>query len=178
MKNLLYGLLALAVVSCGRSSGKAANVLTENNFEQLDGWMNGSTSTSLTQEKAHSGTYSVKVNPGIDYSLGYNSTLGKLSSARLNKVKLHGWVFVPNDKATAVLVTEVKNPGQDKSALWEGISMKERGGVDGFNKWIEVERDLTLPQSTTYNSQILVYLWRGDSSQPVYLDDVQLLKAE
>lgn len=178
MKNFLYAFIGLALVSCGGSSDKPKGLLIENDFEAMDGWANGCTNASLNKEKAHSGAYSVKVNPGLDFSMGYSNQLGKLSSTSMRKVTVHAWVHVPNDKAPAVLVTEVKNPGQDKSVFWDGMDMVKEGKAKGFNKWIEVEKTYDLPESTNYNSQLLVYMWRGSSSQPVYMDDVQLIKAD
>lgn len=179
MKNLLYGLFALALCSCGgQPAGKPAGLLAENDFESLDGWASGVINPSLNKEKAHSGVYSVKVNPGIDYSLGYNNQLGKVSATRIHKLRVHAWVNVPNDKATTLVVTEVKNPGQDKSIMWDGIDMIQEGKSKGFNKWIEVDKTLTLPESINYNSQLLFYLWRGGSTQPTYMDDVQLSQAD
>lgn len=178
MKKLLFGLIALGCVACGGADKKNDNLLTGNDFEESEGWLNGGTNPSLTKEKAHSGAYAVKVAPGLDYSLGYNGVLGKLSPSRLEKLKLHAWVYLPDDKATAKLVTEVKNAGQEKSIVWDGFDLVERGKVDGFNKWIEVEKVVPLPSTVNSESQLLVYLWRGDSSQPVYLDDMQLLKAD
>ncbi len=178
MKKLLYGLMTLSCIACGRTENKPAGLMTSNDFEESEGWMSGAVNASLTKDKAHSGVYSVKVAPGLDYSLGYNGTLGKLSSSRLEKIKLHAWIFLPNDKATAKLVTEVKNPGQEKGVVWDGVDLVERGKVDGFNKWIEVEKIVPLPKEVNSESQLLVYLWRGDSSEPVYVDDLQLLKAD
>jgi hypothetical protein len=178
MKKLLYAVLALAMCSCGGSEKKPAGLLVENDFEAMDGWANGCINGSLNKEKAHSGVYSVKVNPGQDYSLGYSNQLGKLSPTRMQKFKVHAWVHVSNDKEAAVLVTEVKNPGQDKSVFWDGLDMLKEGKAKGFNKWVEVEKTYDLPESVNYNSQLLVYLWRGSSTQPVYMDDVQLLKAD
>jgi hypothetical protein len=178
MKKLLFSLMALSCIACGRTENKPEGLLTANDFEESDGWLNGVVSASLTKDKAHSGAYSVKVAPGLDYSLGYNGTLGKISSSRLEKLKIHAWVYLPSDKATAKLVTEVKNAGQEKSAVWDGFDLVERGKVDGFDKWVEVEKIVPLPSEVNSESQLLVYLWRGDSSQPVYLDDIQLLRAE
>ena len=178
MKNILYSLLAIALFSCSRSSEKPAGLLAENDFESLDGWSNGGANASLNKEKAHSGAYSVKVTPGLDYSMGFSNQLGKVSATRVKSIKVHAWVNVPNDKATTVLVTEIKNPGQDKSALWEGIDMAKEAKSKGFNKWIEVDKTITLPETVNYNSQILLYLWRGNSTQPTYMDDVQLLQAD
>lgn len=178
MKNALYALLALALVSCGGSGSKPKDLLTENDFESLDGWSNGGANASLNKEKAHSGVYSVKVAPGLDYGMGFGNQLGKISSTKVQKIKIHAWAFVPNDKAVAVMVVETKNPGEEKSTLWDGTNMAETGKSKGFNKWIEVDKTLDLPGSTNYNTQLLVYLWRGSSTQPVYLDDVQISRAD
>lgn len=178
MKKILYGTLLLAVAACGRNSGDSKNRLAFNDFESLDGWSSGVVNPSLNKEEAHSGVYSVKVNPGIDYSLGYNNEVGKISNARLQKIHIHAWAKVPNDKAVGVLVTEVKNEGEDKSALWDGLNMVEEAKAKGFNKWIEIDKTLNLPESLKYNSRLLVYLWRGSSSQPVYLDDLEISRAD
>lgn len=178
MKKVLYALLAVALFSCGGSKEKPKGLLIENDFEAMDGWANGCTNASLNKEKAHSGVYSLKVNPGMDFSMGYSNQLGKLSPSRVKKMKVHAWVFVPNDKALATLVTEMKNPGEEKSAFWDGIDLVKEAKVNGFNKWIEVEKTQELPESANFNSQLLFYLWRGSSTQPVYMDDVQLIKAD
>jgi hypothetical protein len=179
MRNLLYGVLALALVSCGeKAANKPAGLLAENDFESLDGWSSGVNNPSLTKEQAHSGVYSVKVNPGIDYSLGYNNQLGKVSATRIHKMKLHAWVRLPNDKTTVLLVGEVKNEGAPKSVVWEGLDLLKEAQTKGFDKWIEVEKTFDLPESVTYNSQLLVYLWRGGSTQPAYLDDLQISRVD
>jgi len=180
MKNLLYGLLALGLFSCGgdHTSDKPADELASNDFESIDGWTGGTPSPSLTKEKAHSGIYSVKVDPTIDYSLGYNNQLGKLSAVRVKKIKIHGWINLPNSQTPVTLVVEVKKPGEPKNLLWDGLDLLKEAKGKSFNKWIEVEKTFTLPENTTFDSQLLVYMWRGSSSQPAYLDDLQITKVE
>jgi hypothetical protein len=179
MRNLLYGVLALALFSCAdKSVDKPAGLLAENDFESIDGWTSGVNNPSLTKEQAHSGVYSVKVNPGIDFSLGYNNQLGKVSATRIHKIKLHAWVRLPNDKTSVLLVAEVKNTEEAKSLVWDGLDLLKEAQAKGFDKWIEVERTFDLPESATYNSQLLVYLWRGGSTQPAYLDDLQISRVD
>ncbi|MGI4869730.1 MAG: hypothetical protein ACRYFX_00980 [Janthinobacterium lividum] len=179
MKKCVYGLLALAVAACGKPSEKLANLLTQSDFEAVQGWSCEATSPSLTQEQAHSGRYSAKAAPGIDYSLGYQGTLGKLVPARVAKLRLRAWVYVvPGDKASTVLVTEVRNPSQEKPLLWDGAGLVELAQKDGFSKWLLVEQDIAIPAEAGADSELRVYLWRNTSTQPVYLDDVQLLKAD
>lgn len=179
IKNFCCGLLALGLFSCGgHPAAQAANELAGNDFESLDGWMNGVSNPSLTKEKAHSGVYSVKVDPAIDYSLGYNNQLGKISPTRVSKVKVHAWVNLPNDNTPVKLVIELRNPTEPKLALWDSIDLLEAAKSKEFNKWIEVEKTIALPPSTTYDSQLLIYMWRSGSTQPAYLDDLQILRAD
>jgi hypothetical protein len=179
MKNLLYGLLALGMFSCGgASSSKPANELTSNDFESIDGWTGGVPSASLTKEKAHSGVYSVKVDPTIDYSLGYNNQIGKLSPVRVKKIKIHAWINLPSSQTPVTLVVEIKKPGEPKNLLWDGVDLLKEVKPKGFNKWVEVEKTFDLPENTTFDSQLLVYMWRGSSNQPAYLDDLQITKVE
>ncbi len=178
MKNLLYALLAFALASCDSKTEKPANILASNDFESLDGWTNGGANASLNKEKAHSGAFSVKTFPGLDFSMGFGNQLGKISSTRINKIKVHAWVYVPSGDATATLVVEVKNAGEDKNALWEGIGLVDEGKSKGYNKWIEVERTLTMPESINYNSQMAVYLWRTGGSLATYMDDVEITKVD
>ncbi|MFD1467497.1 hypothetical protein ACFQ48_04605 [Hymenobacter caeli] len=180
MKKLFYPWLALALGACGgQTASTTAGQLATNDFESMDGWMSGATNPSLTKEKAHSGVFSVKIDPAVEYSLGYNNLLGKMSASRLRKIKLHCWVFLPNEKASAVLVTDVQTPGVAKSVLWDGFDLlKEVKAKSALNQWAEVEHTVEIPETAAYTSKMLVYLWRGGSTQPVYLDDLQILQAD
>ncbi|QKG53972.1 carbohydrate binding domain-containing protein [Hymenobacter sp. BRD67] len=174
MKNWLALLLLASLASCGDSTSTPANSLASNNFESVDGWMGDTPQPSLTKEKAHSGAYSVSVRPGIDYSLGYNNTLGRMSTSRPEKIKISGWVYLPSPQASAQLVTEIKDPTlpTNNVLLWNGIDLKKE--VKKFNEWQQVERVITIPATAKATSTLKVYLWRADDSQPVYLDDLSL----
>jgi hypothetical protein len=180
MKNLLFGLLALGLLSCGSNGGDAhvANELASNDFEHLDGWLGSDASPSLTREKAHSGLYSVKVDPAIDYSMGYNNQLGRISDTRIRKIKLRGWVFLPSSRTPVSLVTEIKKPNEAKGIFYDSFDLAKAVRPNGYNHWVEIENTINVPETATYDSRILVYLWRGNSSLPAYLDDIQLIKEE
>lgn len=179
MKYLLGSLLACGLLSCGSpESSKSDKELTSNDFESVNGWMNGAATPSLTKERAHSGVYAVKVDPTTEYSLGYNNQLGKLSAVRIAKVKIRAWVNLPTENTPVTLVVELKNPGEPKPALWESLDLLTEAKAKGLNQWIEVEKTVDLPASAAYTSQLGVYLWRGSSSQPAYLDDLQILRAD
>ena len=169
------GILALvALASCGGdSTSTPANVVTSNDFESLSGWVDYQ-NTSLTKEKAHSGSYSIMVRPGIDYGLGYNNIMGKMSASRPTKLKLTAWAYVPSDKASAKIVIEIRDPSRpnDAALLWQGIDLNKE--VKKFNDWQQIEKSIAIPPAATAASIFKMYLWSGGSPQPVYLDDVKL----
>ncbi|WP_210514273.1 carbohydrate binding domain-containing protein [Hymenobacter terricola] len=179
MKLLFYLVLALSLAACNDEvpkTQKLAGQLTFNDFETVDGWASGTPIPSLTSEKAHSGTFAVKVAPGIDYSLGYNNLLGKVGGNKLRKLRVQAWVFVPNAQSSAVLVTQLRDEAAQKDLMWEGLSLSKE--AKEVNRWVKVEKVVTLPETATYNNRLLVYLWRNNSSQPAYLDDLQLSWAD
>jgi hypothetical protein len=137
---LLLSLVALA--GCGEKDGasRPENLLAGNDFESLEGWTNDVKLVSLTKEKAHSGLYSVHVGPGMDYSNGFNGELGKLSPTKFDKVQIKGWVFVPDAKSTAALITQLIDPADTsgKPALWEATSLER--ATKAPNRWVEIDR--------------------------------------
>ncbi|MBC8082018.1 MAG: carbohydrate binding domain-containing protein [Hymenobacter sp.] len=179
MKKLLYAVLALGIASCGaKTTDTPANQLTSNDFESMDGWMGDNTPSSLTKEKAHSGRYAIKVDPGIEYGIGYTNLLGKLSASKIKKLKVHAWVNLPNGKSEAVLVTQVTDPGNPaaKPLLWDGLKVVDQ--VKASDKWVEVEKEITLPENITYTNKISIYLWRTGVQETAFLDDLTIEKVQ
>lgn len=169
------GLLVLAGCSSNTETETPANLITQNDFEGLDGWVPGT--PSLTTEKAHSGRFSTKVDKDAEYSLSYVNLLGKASAARIQKIKLSGWVLLAGPKATATVVVQVVDPAQDnKQVFWEGIDLSKE--VKKTNEWTEVSKEFTLPANLEAGHQLRVYMWRGGAEQPAYLDDLTLTKSE
>lgn len=178
MKRLVYAALALALTACGgASTTKPENLLAANSFDELDGWVPDGSMPFLTRAKAHSGQFSASVNPTSEYAGGYSGTLGKLSGTRLNKLRLHAWVWLPSRDAKASLVTQVTDPASGKVLLYDNIDLVAATSST-FGKWAEVDKELTLPAEVTSNSVFKTYLWRNQSSQPVYMDDLQIERAE
>jgi hypothetical protein len=178
VKQLLYAALAVVLCSCGVSSASHSdNVLAFNSFDEFDGWVPDGSMPSLTRDKSHSGLYSSCVSPTVEYAAGYNSTLGKLSPTRFTKMRVRAWVWLPSLEAKASLVVEVTEPGTNKMLLSEYIDVVEASGKTD-RKWAELEKVVTLPAEVTSNSQFKMYLWRNQSSQPVYLDDCQLERVD
>lgn len=168
----LSALLSLAGCSSGPDSASDANTLMVNGFETLGGWLPEEQSATLTQEQAHTGKTSLKVDQDREYSLPYSNLLGRLRDTPLRKIKVSAWVFLPTAQAAATLVMEVTDPAAPaaKPLLWEGIKLSE--AVKTYGKWTQVSSVLTLPASADASKKLSIYLWRTGGSQPVYLDDL------
>jgi hypothetical protein len=178
MRKLLYTVMLLGLVACGESKTEIpANMLVHNDYESVDGWLldAGKPIPSLTKDRAHSGRFSIRVDQANEYSLGYTNQLGRISTSKLKKIKVHAWINVPNNRAGAALVVQVEGDG-GKSLFWEGISLTD--ATKDYNKWTEMTKVLTLPDNLAYNNLLKVYLWRSGSNQPVYLDDLEITSVD
>lgn len=171
-------LAALALGGCSSESGSAAGApLMACDFENFAGWLTDSPAQgTLTRVKAHSGQYSVLVDAAHEFSLSYNNQLRTLAPARPSKLTVSGWVLVPSAQSNAKLVAEVKNPTGGPSLLWEGLDVAKT--VKTFGEWQYVEQTFSLPPTIQPNSRLLVYLWRAESREPVYLDDLKIVPGQ
>lgn len=173
----LLAFCALGVItSCRDADGdeKSINRLASNDFETVEGWVGDVPFPSLTTDKAHSGKYSVRVGPGIEYSTGYSSEVGKVSPIKLTKMKVRSWVYLQGD-SPAILVTEVKNATDEKPLLWDGLELAK--ATRRRNEWVKVEKEISLPADIKPTTRLKVYLWSNGSNAPVYIDDLQIIRA-
>lgn len=175
--NLVIGGTILAgTAACSRSDKKEtalANLVAKNDFESVEGW--GVTSPSLTTNKAHSGRYSVKVDPEVEYSIGYRNTLLRVSDIRIKKLHVHGWVQLSSFKAKAVIVVQIINPDKnDEQVYWQALDV--RNEVKTINRWTQVDQDFDLPATISANQELRVYMWRTGPDDTTYLDDLAITK--
>lgn len=172
----LLALLATAatVAGCGNDTApKTANgrVVTENDFENTAGW--GVDPALLSREKAHSGVYSITVDPTREFSLTYENALGQLSPQKFTKVRLSAWVYLLSPKGNGVLGMQITDPAQGNKAIGgDGINLAE--SVKQYNQWVEVSKDMVLPETVTSANHIKVFLWRGVATQAIFADDIRL----
>ncbi|WP_460622283.1 hypothetical protein [Hymenobacter tenuis] len=180
MKYLFSGLSLLGLLAgCGRSSdvspvGSGRAEWVRQDFENLFGWINPANAASLSTERAHSGRYSLKTGPDVEYSVGFNVLMGKLSATKPRKIHVEAWAWVPSEKSTTVLVIQIANA--TKTVMWEGITLSSK--VSSYKEWSKVEADVMLSPDITYEDGLSVYLWRQNETEPVYLDDLVISEAK
>lgn len=175
--SVLSALVCAGLASCSDSKTEALpeNLISHNDFESLEGW--APANASLTTAKAHSGRYSVKVDSGVEYGMSYTSPLSKASPTRLQKLEVSAWVLLTGKECNANLVVEVKNPADDAQKIfWESLEVGKE--VKSVNKWTEVKKTFTLPATVEAAHELRVYLWRAGATQPVFLDDIAISRAQ
>ena len=166
-------LVALNACSSDTKPEVPANRITLNDFESLDGWM---PAVPLATEKAHSGRFSAKVEPGIEYSLGYENALGKVSATKISKLTVNGWALRTGGDAKSVIVVEIINPANPaEKVFWQ--SMDIRGQVKTYNTWTKVSKEFTLPATILPTHRLRVYMWLAGAKQATFLDDVEITKS-
>lgn len=167
-------LSALALSSCGHHPDAAAdpNLLLSTSFENLANWLTELQSATLTHERAHSGTTSLKVDAAHEFSLTYNNALARLHPTTPRKLKVAAWVWLPNAQAAATLVTTLADPATPgaKPQFWDGLNLNET--VKTYGQWMPVSKVITLPANASPAHRLSLYLWRTAGNQPVYLDDL------
>ena len=74
-------------------------------------------------------------------------------------------------KATAKLEFVVKEVAWGKELLREQILLDQ---VPSYGKWVKISREIILPATATYSSQLTIYMSRAGAETPAYVADIQL----
>lgn len=175
-KSFLFSACALALAACGGSEpaiDSDPNVLMHTDFEGLDGWLPSDKASTLTQEKAHSGNTSMKVDATHEYSLPFSEPLGLLHKSQPKKITVSAWTFVPDAQAAASLVVSVSDPAApDKPLLWQAVILSKESKP--YGEWKEVSQTIILPANVGPANKLSIYLWRTGGTSPVYADDIKV----
>ena len=165
----ISGLLLVAGCKGNDTASADPNELAFNNYESMVGWTGGT--ESLSREQAHSGKYSVKVGPETEFGSGYSMQLNKMMDHKPHKLRISGWGYMTDSKASARLGFQVMDP-QGKEVFGDGIDYNE--GVKTPGKWVEMQKEITLPPTVTGTHQLRVFLYRANASSPAFVDDVRI----
>lgn len=164
--------LGLLLTACGTDKPNDADQLAFNDFEKYKGWVGDMPLGALSKAQAHSGKYSTVVDGANEYSLGYSSLLGQISDTRPTHYKINAWVYLPVATSAAKLVLSITDEGAPAPVLYkEAILAKE---VKEAGKWQQVSLTADMPANAKPTSKMLVYLWRAEATEPVYLDDLEI----
>jgi hypothetical protein len=160
------------VTSCGGSStpDNDPNLISANDFEAVVGWM-GDPNT-ISREQAHSGRYSVKVDGAHEFGMGYSLPLGKATMRKPHKIRISGWAYMVDAKSAARLGVQLLDPNTGKETFGDGVNFND--AIKDYKKWVEISKDIVLPETTASTHELRVFLWRGSATTPAYLDDLRI----
>ena len=138
-------------------------------IDGLVGWL--SDPNALVKGEAHSGDYSLRVDPTHEFSPGYTAILGRLSETRVAKIKLEAWTYATDKNSKAKLEFVVKDPTTNQEILRDQTKLEE---VKEFGKWVQITKEIAIPTTASYSSQVIIYVSRADATTPAYVDDLRL----
>ena len=172
----LAGVVLALLAGCHPRDGRPTprqRELARTDFEGFRGWAPAML-PQLATDKAHSGKFSLRVDPQHPYSPTFRAELGQLFSHRPRRITLGAWVWVPGFRDDAVLVMAITNPeNPDNPVFRKEVYLNDSSP---FGAWKWVSRDLDIPLNTNFSSrsQLVVYLFAKDVTSPVYADDLLL----
>ena len=172
LRPLAGALLLLTVGACSSGNQKPtdpASRITFNDFEAMSGWL--PYNSSLTTDKAHSGRYSVKVDSGLEFALGYNNQIGAAGASQARQLTIKGWLLQTGPKAAAAVVVQVLD-AKGQNVFYDSMPMEKV--LKKANKWTEFKYTFTMPGPLQPEHQLKVYLWKATAQAPAYLDDFEI----
>lgn len=171
-------LLTCATLFAGCGGNQAVtddvNLIGFNDYESVLGWQPDA--NAVTRDHAHSGKYAIMVGPGKDYALGYGLPIGKATSRKPRKIGISAWGYMSDAKSVARLNLQLYNPATGKEAFSDGIDFSS--AIKTPKKWMEISKEVTLPENIDSNLELRVYLWRANAETPAYLDDMRITLVE
>lgn len=170
----VLGLVAAAGCSKPETVATDGKQLTFNDFEAVAGWIPNT--ETISRERAHSGSYSVKVGPENEFGMGYRMVLEKIIDHRPHKIRVEGWGYMTDITSTANLGFQIFDEAAGKEIFGDGIPYADAVHTPG--KWIKISKDIVLPNTVTGNQQLRVFLWRAGATTPAYIDDLRISEVE
>jgi len=151
--------------------------VTHNDFESVAGW-GGADRSTLTRDHAHSGRYAVLVDANHETGLTFDLPLYEASVHTLAAVEVDAWVYLPSNHADASLQVETVVEGPEPHAVLHNEQFPLLPAVSEFKKWMPVHHLFHLPSSPPNGTHVRLFLKRGSTTEPVYLDDIRVKARE
>lgn len=174
MAKFLTASLIAGGLLCGCSRPESpvpADLISQNDFESLSGWV-AAVPPGLTTERAHSGSYAVKVDAGTEFGAGYSTTLADAKLQPGQRLKVSAWALRTSEQTNAALVVQLIDPTTGQQLDWQGLSLVEQ--IKTYNRWMLLEMQVRIPENAQPHYQLKVYPWRNQAVQAAYFDDIQL----
>ncbi len=143
-----------------------------NDLERIDtAWINTSTGSD---ELAHSGKFSSKVNKDASFSIGMKKKFGEFPYNRNVLIRVSGWFYISQKGSNSFFAISFTNKGKSI----DYCTYKMDGYMDNFGKWENKVFEIYMPkfseeQEREKGNQIEFYLY-NDSDKNCYVDDLKI----
>jgi uncharacterized membrane protein len=114
-----------------------------------------------SNEKAHSGNYSIKLTEENPYGM----TIVLQNVFKSNKIEISVWRYAPD--GNGLIIASARNPAIYYNAEIEEMQSDQRGWKL-YRKTIDVTKNLP-------NNELLIYLW-NQGNTPVFFDDLKIVR--
>ncbi|SDJ81502.1 hypothetical protein SAMN05421823_101178 [Catalinimonas alkaloidigena] len=166
---MLVLVTAVSLVRCGAPDSRDdAHLITHNDFESYGGWTSLPT---LTDERAHSGRYSIKVTPQQPFGPSFSKPVGQFYHEGARRLKLEAYVYRDDPKAHVALIMAVHSPVDNSGLVYEEVAHTGES-----NAWWKLEKVIELPEGLPEDAKFKLYAWMGDGRGAFYVDDVTLTR--
>lgn len=171
MKNSikLISLLAL-ITACSPDENVSSVLIFKNNMDGIHAWTEKHPANFIRTDIAYSGLYVCKVNNESPYSTTFYVKLGDINSKTLKKLKVSGWIQVPDMNAQATLVVDLLDQNKQSFDYIAKYCMKE---LKDTNKWVKITNEINLSTGNRNNPENFVKVYfTNNAQQPLLVDDM------
>ena len=161
-----FGEYSRVLCRAGFISPHSASVDYTNDYENEQ----QTSSRQVTDQKSHSGMYSLKASPQDLYFGNYSHFMWEFAYRYPKLATVSLWLNKPfNARSGALLVFSIEKNGT--SATWQSVA------VDSFNvppdQWTKLETSFTIPEHLDGEYKMMVYIWNA-KRKVLYIDDLHI----
>ena len=123
----------------------------------------------ISDEKAHSGKYSIFTDSLNEFSQTFEMTYNDAMAKGFKKISAKGWCLKGTSDTKAVFVLSIDGP--DKNIAYASVDLGTF--LKSPDSWEEASAKLIMPTKVPSESKIKVYLW-SPNRQKAFMDDVEI----
>ena len=163
MKNKAIILILIMIIF------SACNSKTELRYYHMgesNGWINENT---LTNELAHSGEKSSKVDAEHNFSLGMITTFDKVADKLPRNIHVSCYINCQEEPVSVALICSM-GPSMDNHTVYDGYSFENIGML---NEWVKVDYTFLVPANINHTDYVSIYVYSPQGKQ-LFMDDLKI----
>jgi len=162
-KLLLFSLMIAMLVACNKS--KNGETVFTNDLENVKMW---NKAPNVVKGIAHSGVYACKLDTANEFSYGFCSLLGDVSTKMPKNIEVSVWAYSQIVNPDACIVIEIFN--NEQKVFWKNSGLN---AITKAKEWTEVKAHFDLPSNLNPKNEVRVYIWNPKKLE-FYADDFKI----